>query len=112
MAIYDPTSRKAEEFINDAEIRETLAYAEENKRNLPLIDAILEKRDREAAGPTAPAHGLTMMGIEYGSLSSAQKQRASPRRSSWRFTATASSSLRRSTCRTTASTGACTARTT
>lgn len=27
--------------------------------------AILEKCDRAAAGPTAPAHGLTMIGIEY-----------------------------------------------
>lgn len=26
---------------------------------------ILEKKDRSAAGPTAPAHGLTMIGIEY-----------------------------------------------
>ncbi len=26
---------------------------------------ILRAQDREAAGPTAPAHGLTMMGIEY-----------------------------------------------
>ena len=30
------------------------------------IPLILEKKDRSAAGPTAPAHGLTMMGIEYG----------------------------------------------
>ena len=29
------------------------------------IPGILEKRDRSAAGPTAPAHGLTMIGIEY-----------------------------------------------
>ena len=29
------------------------------------ISQILEMRDRAAAGPTAPAHGLTMMGIEY-----------------------------------------------
>lgn len=29
------------------------------------IPAILEARDRNAAGPTAPAHGLTMMGITY-----------------------------------------------
>ena len=29
------------------------------------IEQILAARDREAAGPTAPAHGLTMMGIEY-----------------------------------------------
>ena len=26
---------------------------------------ILQKRDRSAAGPTAPAHGLTMIGIQY-----------------------------------------------
>lgn len=29
------------------------------------IPEILAALDREAAGPTAPAHGLTMMGIEY-----------------------------------------------
>lgn len=29
------------------------------------IRDILEVRDRNAAGPTAPAHGLTMIGIEY-----------------------------------------------
>lgn len=27
---------------------------------------ILKKKDRSAAGPTAPAHGLTMIGIKYG----------------------------------------------
>ena len=27
---------------------------------------ILQKKDRGAAGPTAPAHGLTMIGIKYG----------------------------------------------
>ena len=30
------------------------------------IPDILEKKDRGAAGPTAPAHGLTMIGIKYG----------------------------------------------
>ena len=29
------------------------------------VREILEKRDRGAAGPTAPAHGLTMIGIEF-----------------------------------------------
>lgn len=29
------------------------------------IPAILEAKDRGAAGPTAPAHGLTMIGIEF-----------------------------------------------
>ena len=43
MAIYNPKSRKAEEFINDEEIRATLAYAEANKNNVELIDEILEK---------------------------------------------------------------------
>lgn len=43
MAVYNPKSLKAEEFINDTEIRETLAYADENKDNLELIDKILEK---------------------------------------------------------------------
>ena len=40
---YDPKSLVADEFINDAEIKETLAYAEANKDNFELIDAILEK---------------------------------------------------------------------
>ena len=29
------------------------------------VGEILTKKDRSAAGPTAPAHGLTMMGIEF-----------------------------------------------
>lgn len=43
--MYNPKSLKAEEFINDEEIRETLAYAEENKRNRELIDKILDKAE-------------------------------------------------------------------
>lgn len=41
--MYNPKSLKAEEFISDKEIRETLAYAEENKGNLKLVDEIIEK---------------------------------------------------------------------
>lgn len=41
--MYNPKSLKAEEFINDLEIKETLAFADENKDNLELIDSILEK---------------------------------------------------------------------
>ena len=41
--MYNPKSLKAEEFISDEEIRETLAYADKNKDNIPLIDQILEK---------------------------------------------------------------------
>ncbi len=41
--MYNPKSLQAEEFINDEEILETLAYAEKNSRNAALIDEILEK---------------------------------------------------------------------
>ena len=41
--MYDPKSLKAEEFISDEEIKETLAYAEEHKNDLELIDGIIEK---------------------------------------------------------------------
>ena len=41
--MYNMMSPKAEEFINDEEIMETLAYAEANKHNEELISKILEK---------------------------------------------------------------------
>ena len=41
MAIFDPKSLRAEEFINDEEIRETIAYAEANKHNIELINLSL-----------------------------------------------------------------------
>ena len=41
--MYDAKSLKAEEFINHDEIVETLAYADANKDNMPLIDSIIEK---------------------------------------------------------------------
>lgn len=41
--MYNPKSSKATEFIDDQEILETLAYAQENKHNKALIDGILEK---------------------------------------------------------------------
>ena len=59
MAVYDPKSLKAEEFINDAEIRETLAYAEANKNNEALIDAILEKARPVKSGSGCTCAGLT-----------------------------------------------------
>lgn len=43
MIKYDPKSLKAEEFINDAEINETLKYADEHKDDIELIDKIIEK---------------------------------------------------------------------
>ena len=41
--MYDVKSPRAEEFIHDEEILDTLAYAESNKHNAELIDSILEK---------------------------------------------------------------------
>ena len=59
MAIYNPKSMHADEFINDEEIQETLRYAEENKNNVELIDSLLEKaRPRHTATGTVCA-GLT-----------------------------------------------------
>ncbi len=43
MTEYNPKSLNAEEFINDAEIRATLAYADEHKDDLELVDKIIEK---------------------------------------------------------------------
>lgn len=41
--MYNVKSMKAEEFISHDEIMDTLAYAEANKNNMALIDAIIEK---------------------------------------------------------------------
>lgn len=41
--MYDPKSMKAEDFINDDEIQETLAWAESHKDDAVLIDAAIEK---------------------------------------------------------------------
>ena len=46
---YDPKSSKAEEFIHDGEIRETLEWAAANRTNLPLIESVIEKA-RECKG--------------------------------------------------------------
>lgn len=41
--MYDPKSSKATEFIDDQEILDSIAYAEQNKNNRELVDAILKK---------------------------------------------------------------------
>lgn len=60
MAVYNPKSLKAEEFINDEEILETIKYAEENKNNIELIDSILEK-----AKPKKTAEGIHCEGLTH-----------------------------------------------
>lgn len=41
--MYDAASKCADDFINHEEILDTLAYANENKENAELIDALIEK---------------------------------------------------------------------
>lgn len=60
MTTYNPHSLHAEEFIHDGEIRETLAYAEENKHNYELIHAILEK-----ARPRKTDTGCVCAGLSH-----------------------------------------------
>jgi len=60
MAHYDPKSLKAEDFINDEEIMDTLAWAEANKNNVALIDEILEK-----ARPKKKGNGVTCAGLTH-----------------------------------------------
>lgn len=43
MAEYNSTSKIAEEFINDEKIKQTLAFAEAHKDDLPLMNEILTK---------------------------------------------------------------------
>ena len=64
MSTYNPKSLRAEEFINDEEIRETLAYAEANKNNAELIDRILEK-----ARPQKTATGHVCTGLTHSEAS-------------------------------------------
>ena len=51
--MYNPKSLKAEEFIDHQEILDTLAYADQNKDNVALIDADLEQSPG-AQGPLPP----------------------------------------------------------
>ena len=59
MNTYDPKAMKAEDFISDEEIRDTLAYAEANKNNLPLIRQILEKARPQKTETGHVCAGLT-----------------------------------------------------
>ena len=59
MAVYDPKSLKAEEFIEHGEILETLAYAEAHKNDRELIDRLLEKARPVYSGKGCTCAGLT-----------------------------------------------------
>ena len=59
MASYNVKSLKAEEFINDEEIQETLEYANAHKEDFSLIDSILEKARPRKSGNGCRCSGLT-----------------------------------------------------
>ncbi len=58
--MYNPKSTKAQEFIDNQEILDTIAYAEENKNNLTLINEILEK-----ARPKKTETGVRCEGLSH-----------------------------------------------
>ena len=58
--MYNPKSLKAEEFIDNQEILDTLEYAEQNKHNRELIEQILEK-----AKPRKTARGVECSGLSH-----------------------------------------------
>ena len=60
MSIYNPKSLHADEFINDAEILDTIKYADDNKNNRELIDSILEK-----ARPKKTKTGYVCQGLNH-----------------------------------------------
>lgn len=57
--MYNVNSMCADDFINDEEIQETLAYADKNKDNLTLIQEILEKAKPRKEGNKTVCRGLT-----------------------------------------------------
>jgi len=58
--MYDVKSMKAEEFIDDQEILDTLEYAEKNKNNRELIGQILDK-----AAPKKTGRGVECAGLSH-----------------------------------------------
>ncbi|HWQ71242.1 MAG TPA: [FeFe] hydrogenase H-cluster radical SAM maturase HydG [Desulfitobacteriaceae bacterium] len=62
--MYNPKSLKAGEFIDHEEVLETLAYAEKNKNNAALIDAIIEKARQRKGLTHREAAVLLDCGIE------------------------------------------------
>ena len=60
MAEYNMKSLVAEEFINDQEIRDTLAYADAHKNDVALIDQILQK-----ARPVKKDKGYVCSGLTH-----------------------------------------------
>ena len=69
--MYDPKSKKAEEFISDEEIKATLAYADSMKDDIGYIESLLEK-----ARPRRTEDGVTCAGLNHRENPSPCKHRA------------------------------------
>lgn len=62
--MYDVNSKCADDFINHEEILDTLKYADENKENVKLIDALIEKAKLRKGLSHREASVLLACGIE------------------------------------------------
>ena len=85
--MYNVSSMKAEEFISDEEIRETLSFADANKDNVELIDSIIAKaKERKGLNHIIQPHFLKILIFFYLfprtfiSLSSSPHQNPPPQR--------------------------------
>lgn len=66
--MYDVNSKYADDFINHEEILATLAYADENKNNIPLIDSLIEKAKKRKGLSHREASVLLACQIEEKNL--------------------------------------------
>lgn len=66
--MYDVNSKHADDFINHEEILATLAYADENKNNIPLIDSLIEKAKKRKGLSHREASVLLACQIEEKNL--------------------------------------------
>ncbi len=58
----------------------TIVQVGQGKRTVKAFERILKSRDRQQAGPTAPAHGLTLISVDYSSLMPDDNKRVSENR--------------------------------
>lgn len=66
--MYDVNSKHADDFINHDEILATLAYADENKNNVSLIDSLIEKAKKRKGLSHREASVLLACQIEEKNL--------------------------------------------
>jgi 2-iminoacetate synthase len=59
MAIYNPKSPKADEFINHEEILASIAFAKENRNNRPYLKRLLDKARPKHEGNKTSCSGLS-----------------------------------------------------